>query len=397
MTASPDMPALNQPPQPGRAGMGAGPRTGTEARLNEIDGIRGILSIIVVLGHTAVALGVKSFAGMQGWYWMPMDVFFSISGFLLGRIVISSGHRPGFLRSYFIRRMLRIWPAYYSVVLLVSAATFIAADHAADWPTLAFIKQITFLQFTEYLAFKDRGEYLYALMHTWSVAIEEHFYIILPLLVALLVRRASGVVVVALMSLALLSVFMRLIEDMHAWVLLTRLHGFAFGLLVAFVSFWAPTSPKWMWLMRSNAAVLVLVIFTLSWAFLSPFMPYGWVPHLNPTRLHWISQSLAAGSAGACLLLAICHTNLNGGPGIGILRNRALTHLGEISYSTYLWHWPLFVAIKPWVLQSNLSDFSRTLLAVVLVFAVANISYYCVEKPFLKLKRLWTYGPQRSS
>jgi peptidoglycan/LPS O-acetylase OafA/YrhL len=369
------------------------PKFTQEARLTEIDGIRGILSIIVVLGHTAVALGVQAFSNMQIWYWMPMDVFFAISGFLLGRIVIANGHRPGFLRSYFIRRILRIWPAYYSVVLVVSAVTFIAADQAANWPVLAFIKQLTFLQFTEYLAFGERGNYLYALLHTWSVAIEEHFYLLLPLLVALLVRRPSSKVVVALLAIALTSVFLRLIGDMNAWVLLTRLHGFVFGLLVAFATFWAGSSPFWTRILRSRTLVVSFGLITLSWAFLSPLLPYELVPRLSVSRMRWVSQSLAAASAAAFLLVAAYHTNLDGGRGIGVLRNRMLTHLGEISYSTYLWHWPLFVAIKPWVLQSDLSGVARTLLAVTLVFIVANLSYYGVERPFLRLKRLWAYSP----
>ncbi len=368
-----------------------------EARLTEIDGIRGILSIIVVLGHTAVALRVYAFPHMQAWYWMPMDVFFAISGFLLGRIVINNGHRPGFLRSYFIRRILRIWPAYYSVVLVVSAATFLVNDNGADWPALAFIKQLTFLQFTEHIVFKERGVYLYALLHTWSVAIEEHFYIILPLLVAVLARRKSSVIMVVLMTIAMVSVFLRLVADMHAWVLLTRLHGFVFGLLMAYAAFWAVRSPVWMRALKSRLLISAFGLATLSWLFLSPFLPYELIPHFNVYRMRWVSQSLAAASAAAFLMIAVYHTNQDGGPGIKILRNPMLTHLGEISYSTYLWHWPLFVAIKPWVLQSGLSDLARVLLAVTLVFIVANISYYSVERPFLKLKRLWAYGPARTS
>lgn len=362
----------------------------SEPRWAEIDGIRGILSIIVVLGHVAVALGVWAFAGMQSWYWMPMDVFFAISGFLLGRIVIVNLGRPGFLKSYFIRRMLRIWPAYYSVVLVVSlVALFGGAEH---WPFGGFLKQLTFLQFTEYIAFAERGSYLYALLHTWSVAIEEHFYALLPLIASLLALRSRPAIAALLMTLALASVYLRLVESMHAWVLLTRAHSFAFGLLAAYLTLWADGTHAWSRLVRSRTAVNAFGIVTLLCVFSAPVLPYERLGILEPSRLRWVCQSVSAAAFAMFLLIAIYHSNLGGARGLPLLRNRVLTHLGEISYSTYLWHWPLFVALSQLDLHEHYSETERTLLALAAVLVVANLSYYGVERPFLRLKRLWAYG-----
>lgn len=363
-------------------------------RLTEIDGVRGILSIIVVAGHTAVAFAVPAFHGMQIWYWMPMDVFFTISGFLVGRIVVDNIQRPGFLRSYFARRILRIWPAYYSVVLVVSLCALLFGDRSADWSSTAFLKQITFLQFTEYLALAPRGEYLYGLLHTWSVAVEEHFYLALPLLAALLVRCRPWQIITVLMALSLVGIYLRLMLDMHFWVLPTRLHSFMMGLGLAYVVHWAAQSAQWNRILQSTGAVTLVGGFSLIWLFVSPVFPYELITGM-PGRVRWLSQSLAAATFASFLMVAIYHANQPGRGGISVLRNRLLVHLGEISYSTYLWHWPVFIAIKPWVRAGEYSQYLVVPLSMLLVFVVANLSYYSVEKPFQRFKRFWAYSPER--
>lgn len=371
----------------------------TERRWSEIDGIRGLLSIIVVVGHCSVELGVYAFASMQIWYWMPMDVFFVISGFLLGRIVIANSGQPGFLKSYFVRRILRIWPAYYAVVLTVSGVTLwlIWAGHQspASWTTSGFIKQMLFLQFTEYYALDERGEYARALLHTWSVAVEEHFYALLPLLIFFLRSRSVRIIVAALAVIALLAVLLRVGLNMHAWVLGTRLHSFAAGLLMAYMVVWSDRGIAVP--IQSRRLVNIFGILTLIALFATPIFASLEIGHVAPARLRWMLQSLAAAAFAVFMIAAIYQSGLNGGPGIPLLRNRALTHLGEISYSTYLWHWPLMNLLRPWALDSDLSEPVLIALVLVLVFAVANISYYGIERPFLSLKHLWAYRPDKKS
>ncbi len=362
----------------------------TERRWAEVDGIRGLLSIIVVVGHTSVELGVYAFASMQSWYWMPMDVFFVISGFLLGRIVVANSGQPGFLKSYFVRRILRIWPAYFSVVLTVSLATLLLGMNggapSSPWTTPGFVKQIMFLQFVEYYALDERGEYLRGLLHTWSVAVEEHFYILLPLFVFFLRKRSVPVIVAALAAAVLVAVVLRVGLNMHAWVLATRLHSFALGLLLAFMTLWADRGMAVP--IQSRRLVTAAGVVALVALFVTPVLPL-------PSVLRWMCQSLAAAGFAAFMLAGIYQTSLAGGRGIPLLRNRALTHLGEISYSTYLWHWPLMNLLRPWALESGWSEPLLVSAVLVLVFIVANASYYAVEKPFLRLKHLWAYRPEK--
>ncbi len=359
----------------------------SEARWPEIDGLRGILSIIVVLGHLAAVLGVWTFAGMQLWYWMPMDVFFVLSGFLLGRIVIQNFRRPSFLKTYFTRRVLRIWPAYYAVTLTVGLSYLAFSPADAPWSWVAFLKQLTFLQFTEHMVFAPREDYVFALFHTWSLAVEEHFYILLPLLVVgLAAIRHRGGIVLALFGVALAAIYLRLFEGMDAWVILTRMHSFALGILVAYATLWAEHTSAWARWLRMRFLIVALGVVTILWAFASPVLPYAKLGLFNPANLAWVSQSTAAAALTVFLLLAIYHSTLDGGSGIAVLRNPVLVHLGEISYSTYLWHGPVFVAIRASGLHLELSELPRSLIAVAIVLLVSNLSYYGIERPFLRLK-----------
>lgn len=370
--------------------MKAGARS--ELRWTEIDGLRGCLSIIVVVGHLASVLGVWTFASMQRWYWMPMDIFFVMSGFLLGRIVVLNIARPSFLRAYFTRRVLRIWPAYYTVTLTVSLFYLAFSADGAPWSWLSFVKQLAFLQFTEHLVLAPRGDYLFPLVHTWSVAVEEHFYILLPLLVAGLaaIRNRIGIIG-ALLVIAALSVYLRLFKGMDAWVFATRLHSFAVGLLAGYLTIWAEDGQVWSRLLRSRVLLAALGVVALLWAFAAPLLPYENLGALSPTNLRWVSQSLAAAALGGFLLMAIYQTNLDGGRGIRLLRNPVLVHLGEISYSTYLWHGPIFVALRAAGLQVQYAEFGRSVIAIAIVLVVANLSYYFIERPFLRLKKRNSY------
>ncbi|MDP9141038.1 MAG: acyltransferase [Pseudomonadota bacterium] len=362
----------------------------TERRWTEFDGLRGFLSMIVVVGHISASLGVWAFASMQPWYWMPMDMFFVFSGFLLGRIAITNIGQPGFLKSYFVRRILRIWPVYYVVVLTVSAVALalVATGHQPEslWSTSGFIKQMLFLQFTEYYLLDERGAYLQALFHTWSVSVEEHFYILLPLFAFLLHKRSVRVIVGVLLVACAVAVVLRAGLDMHYWVLGTRLHSFALGLLLAYMVLWAERG-HWSPL-QSRRLVALFGLVALVAVFLSPLMP-------GPARVRWMAQSLTAAVYGAFLVAAIYQTNLAGGRGIPLLQNRVLTHLGEISYSTYLWHWPLMIAIRPWVVDAHLPEPVVVVMTLALVIAAANLSYYTIEQPFQKLKHLWAYRPTK--
>ncbi|MGJ8670787.1 MAG: acyltransferase family protein [Oceanococcus sp.] len=364
----------------------------------EIDGIRGILSIIVVLGHINVALKVMALGHMHVWYWMPMDVFFVISGFLLGRIAMLNSGQPGFLKAYFARRILRIWPVYYAVVITVSLFVFVAAClglEAAEnaWTTVGFIKQLTFTQFAEYLVLSPRGDYLWALLHTWSVAMEEYFYALLPLFAFVMTRITAKTILLLVALAVVVGPVFRIVLGMDPWALPVRSHSFALGLLLACLTIWHeraehPTLPVW-----AHWGVLLGVGISLVTAFIAPILPYHYVIDAHIYEVRWSIQSIAAASFGFFALAAIYTSNQEQQKGIAVLRIPVLVHLGKISYSTYLWHWPILAGLSFLSLHEHFSPTLASCIAGALILFIANLSYHYIELPCMNLKHLWAYRP----
>jgi peptidoglycan/LPS O-acetylase OafA/YrhL len=147
-----------------------------------LDGLRGIAILLVVLFHNFRAFNYFFFG------WLGVDLFFVLSGFLITDILLNTVGSPHFLRNFFMRRMLRIFPLYYLVLIIF----FIA------FPLLGLYKQeLQFYQdhqswfwfyLQNWLLSTDSSPRGGALDHFWSLAIEEQFYIIWPLII-LLVRK----------------------------------------------------------------------------------------------------------------------------------------------------------------------------------------------------------------
>ncbi|MGH8694099.1 MAG: acyltransferase family protein, partial [Burkholderiales bacterium] len=170
-------------------------RNGLPSRIAEIEGIRGIMTLLVVAQH-------MMHGGPLFWVWGCMDIFFCISGFVITRILLENLTRPGFLKNYFIRRVLRIWPMYY-VAMMFAFAVFYLTDgstlqdfglsNAADWQPSwqALVFPLVYLQNTEVYSGSEPFNYLILFIHSWSVAVEEHFYLLWPFVLLFLLRGRS--------------------------------------------------------------------------------------------------------------------------------------------------------------------------------------------------------------
>lgn len=359
----------------------------------ELDGLRGILSVIVVLGHLAYQSQIHWFDSMMTWFWMCMEIFFTISGFLVGRIVITGLNRPQFLRRYLIRRSLRIWPLYY-VVVFSGLALALFRVWLGDQPEFPFlpsltgmVKQLLYLQYTEYL-WDGRLQYVYALRHSWSVALEEQFYLLAPLLVLLLVRLRLSLIVALAVAMILLSSALQTQFGVHWFLLPARMSGFWGGLLLAFVTLRQEQTGQgieagYRWV--SWLAMPVTV-----WLFLSVWLvnPAADSPWAKAYELFGY-MGLAAVYFGMFLVAAIYY-HQSRGP-LPILSWKPLVYLGEISYSTYLWHVLLLAHLSALFDHWQLSAWPRFAIAVPLLFGWAAFSYHYIELPFLRLKSRWRY------
>src|SRR6267154_3409139 len=151
----------------------------------QLDGLRGTAVILVLVGHAASFVQGLPFAGMVEYVRCTVDVFFVLSGFLTTGILLDSKGSPHYFRNFYARRSLRVWPLYYLVLFLI----FVVAPlfRPAMRPTVANIWP-AFVLYVQNIRYHDI--YPFGLGATWSLAIEEQFYMTWPLLVFLFRRRA---------------------------------------------------------------------------------------------------------------------------------------------------------------------------------------------------------------
>lgn len=340
-----------------------------------IDGLRAIAVLSVILFHLNASLLPGGFVGV--------DVFFVISGYVISRSLAKS-NAPSFhvfVLDFYKRRVLRIFPALVVCLLLTSlfAKLFIPdgfwlSDHN-DWTGLwAFFGVSNFFLVNHTDGYFSTRIPFNPYVHTWSLAVEEQFYVFFPLIFYLWLRLRSNnnqhhrivftaLPVIALFSLAWAAHETQTAHERAFYLLPSRFWELAAGgMLYQFHSYrphYFDQASRWL----NPLGILFLVIgFTLASEAHFPF-PWAVVPVL-----------------GAMLLIAGVSTSTNEKSIVGrLLAGRVISYIGRISYSLYLWHWPVFVLFR-WTL--GLSSPAYALIALMLTFTLAILSYHFIEVGF---------------
>lgn len=330
----------------------------------DIDGLRALAIIPVVLFHADIP-------GFSGGF-IGVDIFFVISGYLITGILFEelvSGRID--IIKFYERRIRRIFPALFAVLLAVMAVgTLVLLPRELEKLSVALLATIGFG--SNFLYWLDAGYFdtaseLKPLLHTWSLAVEEQFYIFLPILLWMLRGRRVRTIILFLSSLAVASFVASLglltkwpsaaffLLPSRAWELLA---GSILAITVAsraikFELFWA-----------NAIAVVGLALISFGVVFYNEEVPFPGAFAIPPVL-------------GAALLIAV-------GPSPNyvsrILSHRYFCAIGLMSYSLYLWHWPLIAFFKI-CLGHDLSLEVR-IFAVLLSLLLAYLSYRFVETPF---------------
>jgi peptidoglycan/LPS O-acetylase OafA/YrhL len=343
----------------------------------DIEGMRAIAIVLVVLGH----LGLGLSGGFVG-----VDVFFVISGFLITRQLIGEQHKTGRISfaGFYARRVRRILPAATVALVTTLAASWFWAsplrlrDIGVDGLFSAFsgINYRLAQQGTDYFA----GTAPSPFQHYWSLAVEEQFYLLWPLLLVVAIwlgrkwHRSNLTVGVMLLAIIGGSLYLSatITQSAQPWAyfgLHTRAWELAIGALVAVTAGTLSKTPKPVATLLSWSGIAAIgysaVCFTSSTPF--PGVMAMW-PVLGSAAV--IAAGCAAPKFGAEVLLG-----------------RSLPqYLGKVSYSWYLWHWPVLI-IAPDFLGRELTVTDRVwLIGVSLI--LASVSYYIVEMPFRENRSL---------
>ena len=342
----------------------------------EIDGLRAVAVVPVVLFHA----GLPGFsAGFIG-----VDIFFVISGFLITTILVDEITDSRFsIAGFYERRIRRILPALFLVILLSIPFSWMwmLPDDLENMgqsiaATLFFSNNILLTMTTGY--WDLAGEFK-PLLHTWSLGVEEQYYVVFPILLLAIWWSARRFLLMALVVLALVSFvlflaphYLELTPRETAAVfynLPTRAWQLLMGGLAAILVYRGAAAVTGRNASVWSAVGLVLVLVSL-------FMPL-------PGSLHVTLRTLI-GTIGATLLVTFSvEMNASG----RLLSNRGFVQIGLMSYSVYLFHQPLIAFTRVYV-----SDEPGILLAipVVLTFLCAGLSYRFVERPFRDRTRIST-------
>ena len=345
----------------------------------DIDGLRAIAVLAVVLNH----IGIAYFSGG----YIGVDVFFVISGFLITTIVAREIQENKFtLSRFYERRIRRILPALAGMVIftLIMAAVIYDSERFKSFgksliATMLFYSNINFWMEAGYF---DAPSLLKPLLHTWSLAVEEQFYIVFPLLMYAInfyTRKSIKLIlsVIALISFGLsiytvnghnaTSAFY--LAHMRAWELLVG------GLLA--LNVFPATTGKGINTALGLIGALMIGVSIFQYTERTPF------PGL----------SAAIPVLGAALII---YSSMTGKSLIGrILGISPLVFIGQISYSLYLWHWPLIIFTKYYLIRPMTGVELFILLAVILV--VSTLSWRFVETPFrskgfLSTRQIYAFG-----
>jgi peptidoglycan/LPS O-acetylase OafA/YrhL len=322
----------------------------------EIDGLRAVAVLQVVLYH-ACGIPVSGFAGV--------DVFFVISGYLITLLLLREHAATGRidLVAFYARRVRRIFPAALFVILVAMAASMAllwssaqrAAAHAAAAAAL-FASNVYFQLASG--GYWDPASDEQPLLHLWSLAVEEQFYLIWPLLLIVLLRRRSMVVlgsVAAFVSFAGAELLLRYDTSAAFYQMPARFWELAVGGILA------ASTPRAQapWLSVVGAACVIA----------GAFVPIA----------HFPGAGALPAVAGTVLLLRAVHGPPSSPEAMAWARFAPLQFVGRISYSLYLWHWPL-LALYDATTVGRGDTATRLVLAVVAV-ALAAATYRYLEQP----------------
>lgn len=348
--------------------------SGPEPRLphpyrGDIDGLRAVAVVAVIAGHAGIPFVPGGFVGV--------DVFFVISGFLIAGILAREfGDRRFSLIRFYERRARRILPALLvmlaavlAVGLVLSPPGILVLDAKAAFGTLLFVSNIVYLRrLADYFAPSSELE---GLLHTWSLAVEEQFYLVVPVLLWALWRSGGrrravlGILVLTAASFVLALVLLAGHPRAAFYHAPARAWELGIGALLAL-----GTLPR-----LGNRALREAVALAGFAAILLPVVLYD-------AATPFPGVAAVPPVLGAALVI-LCGMEAGRAPTLvtRLLASRPLVAVGLVSYSLYLWHWPVLVALRR---HSGTVDLPADAVAVALVLtAVLGVaSWRFVEQPF---------------
>ena len=355
------------------------------SHIKELDGVRGLAIALVIVWHyigvplEGEGLFTNIIRGVTRLTYSGVDLFFVLSGFLIGRILMEAKGSTNYFKVFYAKRLFRIFPLYY--LLLVGYLVFIATG-LDEWVPWLFGEALPFWPYPLFLQNLFMVDHFgpHFLGISWSLAVEEQFYLLLPLTIFLLPRKYVPWIAIAGILAAPVVRYI-LPGQLGFVVLFARMDSLLAGTLLAWMylddGVWAKVKEysKWLWLplLGCIAAAALLSMRIIS---------YG---PLNPSMLALLYASI----------VAIALARPDSGVATG-LRARWLAYLGKVSYGVYIYHQVVAGVVFQAVLGTepgvgSIPELLTTSLCIAITMGVATVSFYWFEKPILRLGKRFQY------
>lgn len=335
----------------------------------EIDGLRGIAILSVLIFHLNNFILPGGFTGV--------DVFFVISGFLITSIIVRDLTQDKFsFSNFYIRRVRRIFPALFAMLLvsfIIGFLTLTIIEFATFANSLRYASaQISNFFFMKKLNYFDISSENNLLLHTWSLSVEEQFYVIYPILLFAIfkLRKYKNLplyflAILTIVSFGVSEYLVNASPKVAFFSLPSRFWELAMGGLVAI------SDKKF-----SKKISEIIGAIGISLLFISLFIA---------DKNHFPGFGALMPVIGTCLVIIACQNNQI--VTYKILTTKFLLFIGLISYSLYLWHWLFIAAFKGYMEQSELSLATSISIATISVI-ISFFSWKYIENPFRKTKSL---------
>ena len=365
-----------------------------------LDGIRGLAIALVMFQHfffhnmPGAFVGDKIVFKLADRAWMGVDLFFVLSGFLITGILWDAKSKPNYYRNFYARRVLRIFPAYYAVLVIF----FLILPQFGSAPVDAYLSDSLKDQawhWTYLSNFKIAMNAEWYQQHIpnvfWSLAVEEQFYFVWPFVVYFMGRKAilGLCAVLALFALGF-RMWVAASPD-YNWVQsfvlpFSRLDGLVMGAALALL-FRSPmrdqeSARRGFWALLVGAG--------LAWGIMTALQNYeGW----REEPVHALRFTVIAIGGGS--LLWLCMTSASRHWLVRVFQAGWLRYLGKYSYALYLWHGPADTLVRHYwhpagkhVMGSALpAQIGFSLLAFAVALAFSLVSWHLIEKHFLRMKK----------
>lgn len=354
-----------------------------------LDGLRGIAIVLVFIHH------LQHFIYKTVWSFFPfgslgVDIFFVLSGFLITSLLLEEYSNTGTisLRSFYLRRALRLLPALFLLLTLTVSVAFLLLEYNEAIQTLRLSVIAVFYGTNWVFALTNLGSVL--LGHLWSLAIEEQFYLLWPLALTLMlwarVPRPAAITGTAVLV-GLVCLHRIILIDSGASLgriycaTDTRIDTLLAGCVVAMLVNWKVLPGT----RFANAVIKALGLVSVC-AIVAYVINAGGIPGQS---IYTFGLTIFA---IACAGLILSVMTVRRSVFERCLAWSPLVWLGKISYSLYLWH---FLSIYV-TLLIPCSNIIRVIISIPITIGAASFSYYVVERPFLRLKQRYTPSLEQS-